>query len=74
MVLFMFHLMIGFFEDHMIKTALKGISQLHYFQFTATHPGTVFIKTSSDGIEHSIQLLKDPTWKPTATHLPRHDS
>ena len=60
----------NFFEDHVIKTALKGISQLHHFRFTATHPGTVFVKASSDGVERSIQLLKDPSWKPTATHLP----
>ena len=60
----------NFFEDRMIKTALKGISQLHHFRFSATHPGTVFVKTSSDGEERSIQLLKDPTWKPTASQLP----
>ena len=28
------------------------------------------MKTSSDGEERSIQLLKDPTWKPTASQLP----
>ena len=60
----------NFFEDHVIKTALKGISQLHHFRFTATHPGTVFVKASRDGVERSIQLLKHPSWKPTATHLP----
>ena len=60
----------NFFEDHMIKIALKGISQLHQFGFSATHPGIVFVKTSSDGKECSIQLLKDPTWKPTASQLP----
>ena len=60
----------NFFEDHVIKIALKGISQLHHFRFTATHPGTVFVKASSDGVERSIQLLKDPSWKPTATNLP----
>ena len=60
----------SFFEDHMIKTALKGISQLHHFRFSATHPGCVFIKTSSDDVECCIQLLKDPTWRPTASNLP----
>ena len=61
----------NYFEDKMIKTALKGILQLHHFRFTIAHPGTVFVKTSSDGCEHRIQLLKDPTWKPTCTELPR---
>ena len=60
----------NFFEDHMIKTGLKGISQLHHFWFSATHPGTVFVKTSSDDEEGSIQLLKDTTWKHTASQLP----
>ena len=60
----------NFFEDKMIKTALKGILQLHHFRFTATHPGMVFVKTSSDGSERKIQLLKDPTWRPTTVQLP----
>ena len=60
----------SFFEDHIIKTALKGISQLHHFQFSATHPGCVFVKTSSDDVERCIQLLKDPAWRPTASNLP----
>ena len=59
-----------FFEDRMIKTSLKGILQLQHFRFTATHPGTVFVKTSSDDCERQIQLLKDLTWKPTADELP----
>ena len=60
----------SFFEDHMIKTALKGISQLHHFRFSATHPGCVFVKMSSDDVERCIQLLKDPAWRPTASNLP----
>jgi len=59
-----------FFEDKMVKSALKGISQLQHFRFTATNPGTVFVKTSSDGSERKILLLKDPTWRPTTGQLP----
>ena len=59
-----------FFEDRMTKTSLKGILQLQHFHFTATHPGTVFVKTSSNDCECQIQSLKDLTWKPTAAKLP----
>jgi len=59
-----------YFDDHMIKTALKGISQLHHFKFSATHLDCVFVKTSSDDVERCIKLLKDLTWRPSASNLP----
>ena len=31
--------------------------------------GCVFVKTSSDDVERCIQLLMDPTWRPTASNL-----
>ena len=36
-----------FFNDKMIKKALKGITQMHHFKFHSSSPGTVFVKTSS---------------------------
>ena len=60
------------FEDKTIKTALRGISQLHHFHFLADHPGKVFVKTSSSSSssERQVTLLKDTTWKPAANELP----
>ena len=48
-----------FFDDRVIKTALKGISQMHHFRFTADRPGCVFVKDGSEGTERKINLLKD---------------
>ena len=59
-----------FFENHTIKTALKGISKMHHFEFTARKPGMVLVKESSDGVERSIRLFKDTSWKPSAEQLP----
>lgn len=35
-----------FFDSHMAQTALKGISQMHHFRFSAFNPGVVFVKNS----------------------------
>ena len=61
----------GFFEEFTIQTALKGISQMHHFRFTAAHPGVVFVKHSCDDpVERKIKLLKTMTWEPTSENLP----
>ena len=61
----------GFFDnDKVIKTAIKGISRMHHFRFPYDKPGCVFIKNSSDGAEHNINLLKETSWRPSATDLP----
>ena len=60
----------NFFESHTIKSALKGISKMQHFRFTADHPGYVFVKSSSDSPETKIKLLKDTTWKPDKHVLP----
>ena len=60
----------SFFESHTIKSALKGISKMQHFRFTADHPGYVFVKSSSDSLETKIKLLKDTTWKPDKHVLP----
>ena len=59
-----------FDNDKVIKTALKDISQLHHFRFTSDQPGCVFVKYSSDGVEQKIKLLKETSWRPSATDLP----
>ena len=61
-----------FFEDHTIQTALKGISQMHHFRFTAAHPGAVFVKNACDDKERKMNLLKSTTWRPTPTTLPAY--
>ena len=60
-----------FFEGHTIQTAMKGISQMHHFRFSADHPGVVFVKNAHDELrERKINLLKSTTWRPTSTNLP----
>ena len=60
-----------FFDNNrVIKTALKGISQMHHFRFTADRRGCVILKESSNGTERQINLLKDKSWRPSAADLP----
>ena len=60
-----------FFEGHTVQTALKGISQMNHFRFTADHPGAVFVKNAcDDDKERKINLLKFTTWRPTPSTLP----
>ena len=51
-------------------TALKGITKLHHFRFTAECPGSVFVKALSDSIEKEINLFSDKSWKPSQHQLP----
>ena len=59
-----------FFEEHTIKTALKKITQMHHFYFKSSHPGKVIVKDSVNGTERTINLLKDPSWRPSPQDLP----
>ena len=59
-----------FFEDTTIKTALKGISQMHHFHFKSSDPGNVIVKDSIDDKERTINLLKVPSWRPSSQDLP----
>ena len=60
-----------FFEGHTIQTAMKGITQMHHFRFSADHPGVVFVKNAIDDLEErKINLLRSTTWRPTSTSLP----
>ena len=66
-----FHDWSSFFDnDTIIKTALKGISQISHFRFTAIHPGCVFVKSSCHGPERKINLVRNATWTPSAADLP----
>ena len=40
-----------YFEGVAVKTALKGISQMHHFHFASTAPGKVFVKDTVDDNE-----------------------
>ena len=54
-----------------IQTALKGISQMHQFRFTAAYTGVIFVKISCDyPVECKIKLLKSVTWEPRPENLP----
>ena len=59
-----------YFDHHTVKTALKGIKSNHHFRFTHSSPGVVFVKKASGDEEKEINLLKDPTWKPSCHNLP----
>ena len=37
-----------YFEEVMVKIALKDISHMHHFHFTSTAPGKVFVKDKVD--------------------------
>jgi len=60
----------SYFSDNVIQTYLKGITKMHHFRFSATHPGAVSVHNFSDDSERKINLLKDPHWRPTSTELP----
>lgn len=58
------------FDQHIVKTALKGIKKNHHFRFTSSSPGAVFVKKSCEDEEKKIVLLKDPSWQPSYDDLP----
>jgi len=57
-----------FFEET-IKTALKGITQLHHFRFSKHHPGKNFVKEAANSNEREINSLKEISWQPSSVHL-----
>ena len=59
-----------YFKDNTIKTALKGITQMHHFYFKASHPGKVFVKNSISDTEKSINLVKSLSWSPSWSDVP----
>ena len=59
-----------YFEQHTIKSALKGITKLHHFHFDAKSLGTVYVKERSSDSEWQITLTKTTSWYPSANHLP----
>ena len=58
-----------YFEEVMVKTALKGISRMYHFHFTSTAPGKVFVKDTVDDNQRCINLLKS-LWHPSSCGLP----
>ena len=59
-----------YFNPHTVKTALKGITQMHHFRFSSAHLGKVFVKNCKSDKERSINLRKESSWNPTPTDLP----
>ena len=60
---------IEFFDNIMMNSALKGISQLHQFQFSAARHGRVYVKESSSAAEPDITLVCDDLWQPSPDEL-----
>ena len=60
----------SYFEDHTIKTALKGITKMHHFRFSKMDPGKVYVKNKSTDPERCINLVRHP-WNPTAREMPQ---
>ena len=59
-----------FFDDIMMKSALKRISRLHQFRFSAARHGIVYVKESSSAAEREITLVRDDSWQPSPDELP----
>ena len=55
----------NYFDEVAVKTALKGITQMYHFHFTSKHPGKVFVKNNINDDERCINLLRDPSWRPS---------
>ena len=48
-----------------MKTALKGITQMHHFWFSQDFPGKVKVRNSTSDCWRTINLLKDTSWRPS---------
>ena len=59
-----------YFEEKTVKTALKGITQMHHFRFLSSRPGKVKVKNTHDDPERTISLLKSSSWRPEPGELP----
>ncbi|XP_065884511.1 uncharacterized protein [Dysidea avara] len=59
-----------YFEEKTVKTALKGITQMHHFRFLSSRPGKVMVKNTHDDPERTISLLKSSSWRPEPGELP----
>ena len=57
-----------YFDQHTIKTALKGIKQMHHFHFSHEFPGQVKVKNDIDGVWSSGN---DMLFTPINTYYPR---
>ena len=62
----------SYFDEHTVKTALKGIKKMQHFHFSSRFPGQVKVYNELDGNEKTITLHKDPSWTPTPTDLPEY--
>ena len=62
----------SYFDEHTVKTALKGIKKMQHFHFSSRFPGQVKVYNELDGNEKTITLCKDPSWTPTPTDLPEY--
>ena len=56
----------SYFDDITVKTALKGITQMHHFHFSKSFPGKVKVRNNTDDNWRTINLLKDPSWRPSS--------
>ena len=56
----------SYFEDITVKTALKGITKMYHFHFSRSHPGKVKVHNSTMDSWKTINLLKDPCWRPSS--------
>ena len=61
---------IQYLDEFTIKTALKGISNVHHFRFLSGSLEAVFVKSDSSAAKRKIILLKDTSWVPSVHQLP----
>ena len=58
----------SFLQPHFQKIA--GIKKLHHFRYSASSPGTVYVKTHADAEESALDLLRED-WQPSPSTLPQ---
>ena len=58
----------SFLQPHFQK--ITGIKKLHHFRYSASSPGTVFVKTQADAEESALDLLR-ADWQPSPSTLPQ---
>ena len=57
-----------FFVPYLAK--LPGMKKYHHFRFSASSPGTIFVKEFSDCEEKSFNLIIDQSWQPSQSNMP----
>ena len=64
-VIFIMYDWSGYFEDKTTKISLKKDHKMHHLHFSWSHPGKVKVQNSTTDTWRIINLLKNPSWRPS---------